>query len=82
MDPDVVAGRGWKQHQLEGLDPDVVVGSGLEATSIGRELEGLDSNIVDGRVGSRRTSIGLLLIVPVDAVVVDCSNRCCCRCRR
>ena len=39
LDPDVVAGRVGRDvgRQLEGLDPIVVDGRGLEGTSIGRE---------------------------------------------
>ena len=77
--------KGWTRTLLlEGLDPtldlDVVVERESEATSIGRGLEGLDPDVVDGRVGSGRTSIGLLLIVPIDAVVANCSDRCRRRC--
>ena len=52
------------------LDPDVVAGRGLEATSIER-LEGTLDPDVDWK-GWIRTSI-----VPI-GVVFDCSDRCCC----
>ena len=55
-----------KVRRLEG---DAVAGWGLEGTSIGKE-------VVPGR-RSEGTSLMLLLllIVPIDAVVVDCSYR-------
>ena len=72
LDPYVVDGRVGSVRRLEGLE------GTLEATSIGRGLEGtLDSDVVDcskrhARGCSYRTIL-LLLIVPTD-VVVDCSD--------
>ena len=62
-DPDV-NWKGWVRTLLmEGLDPNVVAGRGLEGTLIGRIR-----------------SMLLMLIVPIDVVVVDCSDRCFCCC--
>ena len=73
LDPDVVAGRGWIRTLLmEGSDPDgnwiwKLLLEGLEGMPFGRDV-----------VAGRQLEGTLLLIVPNDAVVVDCSKRCCC----
>ena len=60
--------RCWMERRLEGA-------SLLDGTSIGRDVvTGWD---IDWK-GRRLEGTLLLLTVPIDAVVVDCSDQCCC----